>query len=696
MYLDRGIIPGTTVEINAFISSTTHTSSPDSLLGLLQSSFIAGLSVGSPCFGHAVHTYKPFLLLSVGLGVWTAALLTAALAAPAQSFAMLLFGRMLSGVGEAAFVAIAFPFLAGYAEKREKTSHGVLYRGRNQPQRPNSHKGGATTEEEEQGRESTQPRLARDSATTLERDERQSGTSRDGKSISACCGSSSVSNRRCEGISPLSKKEKEVVLKPTASPPSSTSSPRSMCLAGSSSSSSSSCSSCVVLPSPRGPPGSRIPPSGSSRLPPAFSRTAVCPSVSVSFPPSGEAEQAGACVDPRELLVRIDGEEEGQEGRKSSSLQGRLLGVFLCMLPLGVASGIAYGATAARLTALGWPVAYALLACVGFILSVTACCLFRDCTDDPVSSSSSACPPRHQLAASSPTPRSGVAPRGRAAVVERPEDGEEERQGQANFASSISAVVKEEKEGEEAKKENDRKRESMKELLAKKPSPPSLLEARGTDAGESETRYTPRLLAPLSLHTPVEAAPSLSTRERVSASPAASEDCHPSSSLESPLSLPLLEKAKKKQQTNSDGEGTTRNGALSGIADHSRPSLPSSLTSAAPAPSLWAETCVLVSSRPFLFLCAAAASYAAVCQALATFAANFLLGLGLFETELHAGLATGIVAASAGLAGLCFSECSRSPGVIAVCLRSPAVVRMLLQKHTRMGSVLSSPSYGGL
>lgn len=636
IYLDRGIIPGTTVEINAFISSTTQTSSPDSLLGLLQSSFIVGLSVGSPCFGHAVHGYKPFLLLSVGLGVWTAALVTAALAAPAQSFTLLFLGRMLSGVGEAAFVAIAFPFLAGYAENREKTSQGV-YGGR---QQLSMDQGGGV--EEGQGKKITIIRSEGEPTAALGRGE-SVNEKRDGAETSGYGDSRSG----CSTSSPL--KGKNEVMTPPLSPHASTPSPFSTSTSSASSSlscaSSSSClSSCIGSPFPD-PPGTRVP--GSSSLP----VECLCGSPAPSAIQQAERRRGS---DSRETIVRVY-EEEEQEKTKSSSLQGRLLGVFLCMLPLGVASGIAYGATAARFTGLGWPVAYGLLACVGFILSLTAC-VFRNCTDDCefAPSPDPGSFRRHRVISptASRTTRNGVASRFERIGEEQPGEAEVERDSQ----SYLSRFAVTEKRNQEAERRNETREKRDEKAPPVKPFPFPLVEARRGGV-EGHTRCSPPVAAcASSCSLPVKVSLSLSdceSQRKLSSRPGFSEDFPLSSSFDAPLSSPLLEKGNKGQQQN-DGEGDAVAVHHRSIPGHVRPPPASSSSS---APSLWAETCMLLSSRPFLFLCVAAASYAAICQALATFAANFLLGLGFFENELHAGLATGIVAAAAGLAGVFCLRC---------------------------------------
>lgn len=49
-YIDRGIIPGATIEINDFIQSDLDTDKPDVYLGLLQSSFIIGFMAGKSSY----------------------------------------------------------------------------------------------------------------------------------------------------------------------------------------------------------------------------------------------------------------------------------------------------------------------------------------------------------------------------------------------------------------------------------------------------------------------------------------------------------------------------------------------------------------------------------------------------------------------------------------------------------------------
>jgi MFS transporter, Spinster family, sphingosine-1-phosphate transporter len=114
-YLDRGIIPGATNEFNSFISDTIDTDKPDLYLGLLQSSFIVGFSLASIYFGNAVHRYRPFFLVAVGLSIWLVAVIMCGMAWYVNSYEFLAIARMLSGVGEASMQCSMPPWITRYA-----------------------------------------------------------------------------------------------------------------------------------------------------------------------------------------------------------------------------------------------------------------------------------------------------------------------------------------------------------------------------------------------------------------------------------------------------------------------------------------------------------------------------------------------------------------------------------------------------
>jgi len=117
-FMDRGIIPGSTVEFNHFIKDTTHTSSPDILLGLLQSSFVVGFVVGSVLFGHMVHYYDKFTLIRMGMSIWIVAVLFSGVAYYTNSYEFLIIVRMFSGFGEASLQCTAPPWIQEHASPK--------------------------------------------------------------------------------------------------------------------------------------------------------------------------------------------------------------------------------------------------------------------------------------------------------------------------------------------------------------------------------------------------------------------------------------------------------------------------------------------------------------------------------------------------------------------------------------------------
>lgn len=119
-FIDRGIIPGATNEFNSFIEDTMSTNTPDVYLGLLQSSFIVGYSVGSLFFGHLIHHYGRFYLTGVGCGIWIIAVFFSGLSYSVNSYVFLLFARMLSGIGEASLQCSIPPWIQKLAPSKQK------------------------------------------------------------------------------------------------------------------------------------------------------------------------------------------------------------------------------------------------------------------------------------------------------------------------------------------------------------------------------------------------------------------------------------------------------------------------------------------------------------------------------------------------------------------------------------------------
>jgi MFS transporter, Spinster family, sphingosine-1-phosphate transporter len=118
-FIDRGIIPGATDEFINFIDENIETGHPDLYIGLLQSAFIVGFCLASPVFAGLVHHYGPFHLVCGGITVWTCAVLMSGFAYLTNSYEMLLFGRVLSGVGESSFQCCIPPWIA--TNSNEKT-----------------------------------------------------------------------------------------------------------------------------------------------------------------------------------------------------------------------------------------------------------------------------------------------------------------------------------------------------------------------------------------------------------------------------------------------------------------------------------------------------------------------------------------------------------------------------------------------
>jgi MFS family permease len=121
-FVDRGIIPGASTKFSAFISASLEVerSQQNRYLGMLQSSFIAGYAVAAIVCGHLVHSVSPFNLVGGGLIIWCVALFLCGAAESFDSFWLLLFARVISGIGEASFQCVVPPFIDDQAPGESK------------------------------------------------------------------------------------------------------------------------------------------------------------------------------------------------------------------------------------------------------------------------------------------------------------------------------------------------------------------------------------------------------------------------------------------------------------------------------------------------------------------------------------------------------------------------------------------------
>ncbi|KAF1772085.1 Major facilitator superfamily domain [Phytophthora cactorum] len=130
-YIDRGIIPGAPQSFRHFITSSLGVAVTDQSVyfGLLSSSFIIGHSVLSIVFGYFAQTHRPFQIVSLGTSIWIVAIIICAISEHVNSYALLIVGRVLSGVGEASFQCVAPPFIDRHAPPtRRRSTWGSTWR----------------------------------------------------------------------------------------------------------------------------------------------------------------------------------------------------------------------------------------------------------------------------------------------------------------------------------------------------------------------------------------------------------------------------------------------------------------------------------------------------------------------------------------------------------------------------------------
>mmetsp|Transcript_25762 Transcript_25762/g.43418 ORF Transcript_25762/g.43418 Transcript_25762/m.43418 type:complete len:542 (-) Transcript_25762:252-1877(-) len=126
-YVDRGIIPGASEEFSDFITDNVETSHPSLFIGLLQSAFVVGFCVASPIFATLVHHHGPFHLVGIGISIWIGAVILSGFAYHANSYEMLIVGRIFSGVGEASFQCCIPPWIATNADESTKSTWLAIF-----------------------------------------------------------------------------------------------------------------------------------------------------------------------------------------------------------------------------------------------------------------------------------------------------------------------------------------------------------------------------------------------------------------------------------------------------------------------------------------------------------------------------------------------------------------------------------------
>jgi len=102
IYLDRGTIAGINNAIGKYYDINK------AMVGLLGSVFMGGYILGAPAFAQMSRFFNPLIVIGIGLGVWIGATTLAGLG---YKYWIILIGRTLTGVGEAALCTLAAPMI---------------------------------------------------------------------------------------------------------------------------------------------------------------------------------------------------------------------------------------------------------------------------------------------------------------------------------------------------------------------------------------------------------------------------------------------------------------------------------------------------------------------------------------------------------------------------------------------------------
>ncbi|KAF0693838.1 Aste57867_15238 [Aphanomyces stellatus] len=119
---DSQILPAAPAQFQYFIQTSTNTTNNEGMyFGVLSSAFITSFSIGILAFGYVSMSMRPFRVISIGVAVLVVAVFLSAISKRANSFELLLVGRVLSGAGEAAFQCVAPAFFTTHASPNAET-----------------------------------------------------------------------------------------------------------------------------------------------------------------------------------------------------------------------------------------------------------------------------------------------------------------------------------------------------------------------------------------------------------------------------------------------------------------------------------------------------------------------------------------------------------------------------------------------
>jgi MFS family permease len=122
---DRTVLGGSFDEVTKFLRTDLHTDAVDAAFGSLTSVFIVGFSISAVTVGQLSKRFPKHSMTIVAAlaALWCISVL---ICSTAGSYAVLLAGRALSGLGEAAWLTVVPPILLDLCEREHSASIGVL------------------------------------------------------------------------------------------------------------------------------------------------------------------------------------------------------------------------------------------------------------------------------------------------------------------------------------------------------------------------------------------------------------------------------------------------------------------------------------------------------------------------------------------------------------------------------------------